>query len=370
MKNWGGAILLVLLSQPMFAQVQLGETLPDITKSIAHISNLAPQHIADIEVVLKNNCPDVPNPIPRTQRDRACRFHEVVELHSQFVSEWQKLVTPDLSGMIPLITIAPGSDITSWRGGLWNVDPSRREEAAEASAQLFAHYIVSQRALRLAYVDVANWYQSIGNGSRGTFGEVIRPVIFAWLSSESPMGQLTELTEQMVCGDQQTACRTVRSEVAKASSVSMQPFVQSIGLLDQIENNAQLEAVLKLDSYLEEIFKSDLEQVIYWLRTNDSSRIPAISEYVKQLKLVASRRKLLMPGRYGMADEMMAVVLLSDLKRFAKEAKRIETAESLSLTDNSRAQIKASLAPLSKRLDRYQNGIKKIINELYTAPGA
>lgn len=305
-------LLLALSASTAFAEVRPGENFFDSVRAISQMNERAPQHLRSIEKLLRESCATSSN-------SHACEFPRLLRAHAEAFRDWKDLAEGQNPFQPSDILLRPRWDYQDVRGGIWNVNSSDREGTARLSALAAARFIASSVVLERAFAEVAEWMGTWGS-PLGAFQPVIRPVVAAFLSSGNPLAQISAFSAQMKCAAGQTACLSVKARLgrwlfgkaARASALRTKlqaaRFVDEPTLLAVYEQNSAFRAFLEKD-WWEVATRLDKPQSLL--------ELPAFQAYVHYLAERALTGQNLMGGRYSLADEILATVLLADLAGLA-----------------------------------------------------
>lgn len=171
----------------------------------------------------------------------------------------------------------------------------------------------------------------------------------------------------MICQPHQLACAAIKQHMAQTASDELSKLNTYTSKLDQIPQVSKLYEILTLDSELNQMLSSEVETLMSWLNSDSLFAIDATKPYVEKLSDIVGKYKNLMPGRYSLADEMVAIVVLADLKHFTSIHSNTSNAVLPSISQESKTKIEAVIQEISPRLNGYLSGIKSLI-EMIEAP--
>lgn len=355
-----GALILTLLFS-FFAtadEVSLGENFFDVTKAIGAIDHQAPAYLKTIEGILRQNCtPSKPL--------KACAFLKVAKAHAQAYVDWRAIAEPQNPFGLSPVVFRPRFTDLDVRAGSWNVQFNDAEKVAQMSALAAVRYLITQIALRKSFDDVAEWFGAWGSGT-GSFSAVIRPSVSAFLNSGNALGQMADFGLNMECGSNQVACRAVKvrlGQFLRTQSAQLAPLVSALSF------RAGAETVLGEVYARDFAFREYVEvnwRSLWELFSNPEHlrRVPQVSVYVDFLARRAADRKNLMPGRYSMADEVLAMIVLSDLERARRWLEQLPPSDASGLPNlsaDSENAIRRLEAEFQKQFKPYREGLTALL---------
>lgn len=363
----GALILSLLFGWSVFAgplpEVELGGNFFDVTKAMSAIDRQAPEYLRTIEGLLRETCTPGKSLL-------ACSFMDVAKAHAQAFADWRAIAQPQNPYEISPILFRPRWTDADVRAGSWNVAPNDAEALAAMSAMAATRYLVTQIALRKSFDDVADWMRTWGNPS-ASFQAVIRPSVSAFLNSGNSLGQMGDFALNMNCLPTQIACRAVRVRMGQflvRQAADLAPVIAELSSRANVKS--ELAEVYNSDSAFRSYVESNWQALLEI--ANQPERLRAIAQVNVYIEFLAKRavdRKNLMPGRYSMADEILAVIVLSDLERARRKLDLLAPSfesELPKLSADSEKAVQALEVQFQKQFKPYRDGLMALL----AAPGA
>lgn len=308
-------------------ELKPGENYVDVLRYFSRIDDHAPGKFQALDALLRRDCPSIQIPGPEASLfERACAFPTAASLYTEVLREFRAYSGAKFDSIQDVIFPPRFTDL-HLRSGSWNVNPVEAERWAYESATKVVRYLIAQKMIQSAFVDMADHFERLNPDPAATFRSLIRPGLAAWLASKSPLERNLALIQQMHCLPQAMACQWVRAELAGWTQELIQeltPMMTSLKVMGSQEQQdlraRDLLRIYEMDRSFQTWSQKSWIELARLLQNEEAlSENAELSAYVQALAQQALIRQGLMGGPYSMVDEWVSLILLGQFQRLQTE---------------------------------------------------